>query len=159
MSVRRSFVSLMALLLCVSGVLVAEEAAKVDFSKIKCPISKKAVSESAVAEYGDAKSKVYFCCDNCVAAFKKDSKKFETKANHQLVLTKQVKQVGCPMSGKEVDASTAIKVADAEVAFCCSNCQAAAKKKSEDEQIAFIFGQKNFKKAFKLVKETEDKVK
>ena len=102
--------SRIAALLCLLAVIatstIAEEGAdakkekdKVDVTKLKCPMSGKACKESAVADLDG--SKVYFCCPNCVKAFaKKEAQtKFATKVNHQLVATKQAKQVKCPLSG------------------------------------------------------------
>lgn len=64
---------------------------KVDFSKVKCVVNPKAAAKEAnVAEYKGGK--VYTCCGGCLAKFKKDSSKFATFANHQLVATKQFKQ-------------------------------------------------------------------
>ena len=74
---------------------------KVDLSKIKCVVSGKAINPDATAEYKGGH--VYFCCEGCPGAFAKDTKKFAAKANHQLVATHQAKQIGCPMSGKEID--------------------------------------------------------
>jgi hypothetical protein len=128
--------------------LVADDTEKVDLSKIKCVVSGKAINPEATAEYKGAL--VYFCCEGCPGAFAKDTKKFAAKANHQLVATRQAKQTSCPMSGKELNAETAIKVADVDVAFCCNNCQKVAKSKEGDEQIELVFNDKAFEKGFKV---------
>jgi hypothetical protein len=131
------------------GTLVAEDAEKkVDWTKIKCVVSGKAVNPEAHAEYKDVL--VYFCCEGCPGAFAKDTKKFASKANHQLVATKQAKQEKCPMSGKDLNPETTIAVADVDVAFCCNNCKGAAEKKKGDEQIELLFNDKAFEKAFKV---------
>lgn len=129
------------------GSLVADDD-KVDFSKIKCLISGKPVNTEATVDYKGAH--VYFCCEGCPGAFAKDPAKFATKANHQLVATKQASQIGCPMSGKDIDAETAIEVAGVEVAFCCGNCQKAAADKEGAEQVELVFNDKAFEKAFKV---------
>lgn len=147
--------TILSLAAIVAGTAFAKEAAekesdKVDFAKIKCVISGKPTKEAAAADYN--KAKVYFCCNNCVAKFKKDAKPFATKANHQLVATKQAKQTGCPMSGKKTAKGTEVEVAGVEVAFCCKNCKGAAEKKKGDEQVELIFNDKSFKKGFELAK-------
>ncbi len=140
--------------LVVVGTLVAEEAAKkVDFSKIKCVVSGKAVNPEATADYKDAK--VYFCCEGCPGAFAGDTKKFAAKANHQLVATLQAKQTGCPMSGKALDPETTVEVAGVKVNFCCGNCQKAAASKKGDEQVELIFNDKSFEKGFEIAKKSE----
>ena len=58
-----------------------------DLSKAKCPVSGKAVKEGSFVEYKG--KKVYFCCDNCPKAFKKDTEKFAAKADEQLIATGQ----------------------------------------------------------------------
>lgn len=134
----------------VAGTLIAEETKKVDFSKVTCLVSGKAVNPEATADYKEGK--VYFCCPGCPAAFQKDSKKFETKANHQLVMTGQAKQKGCPMSGRPTKDGTDVKVAGVVVTFCCNNCQKKASETKGDEQVALIFNDKAFKNGFEMAK-------
>jgi YHS domain-containing protein len=130
--------------------LTADDAEKVDLSKIKCVVSGKAVNPEATAEYKGGH--VYFCCEGCPGAFAKDTKKFAAKANHQLVATHQAKQATCPMSGKDLDPETTIEVAGVKVAFCCNNCKKAASSKEGDEQIDLVFNDKAFEKGFKMAK-------
>lgn len=139
--------------LAVGSLVAAETTDKVDFSKIMCVVSGKAVNPEATVDYKEAK--VYFCCPGCPGAFTGDTKKFAAKANHQLVATHQAKQTGCPMSGKEVDPDTAIKVGGVEVAFCCGNCKGAAEAKEGAEQVDLIFNDKSFEKGFKVSKKSE----
>lgn len=153
MKASRIFILLGLTSLIAVGSLVAEEAAKVDFEKIKCVVSGKAVNPEATADYKGGK--VYFCCPGCPGAFEKDAKKFASKANHQLVATKQAKQEKCPMSGKDLNADTAIKIGDVEVTFCCNNCKGAAEGKEGDEQLELVFGDKAFEKAFKMAEKEE----
>jgi hypothetical protein len=100
------------------------------------------------AAYKEAK--VFFCCMNCPKAFAADTAKFAPKANFQLAATKQAKQVKCPLSGEDVDASKVIKVSGVEVAFCCDMCK--GKAEGEKDQVAFLFNDKAFDKAFKVGK-------
>jgi YHS domain-containing protein len=114
---------------------------------IKCVVAgtKDAKAANAVDYKG---GKVFFCCMNCPKAFAADTAKFAAKANHQLVATKQAKQVACPFTGEAVDAATKIKVSGAEVAFCCDMCK--GKAEASKDQITLIFAEKGFDKAFKV---------
>lgn len=100
-----------------------------------CPVSGQPAKEGSSVEY--LGKKVYFCCDNCPKAFKANTKKFTAKANHQLLETKQIVQVACPMTGKDLNPETAIEVAGVKVAFCCNNCKGKAEK--SEEAVALIF--------------------
>src|SRR5437764_5009736 len=62
--------------------VMAEDKKEVKLDGIKCPVSGKAATANSVDYKG---GKVYFCCENCPKAFSKDSTKFATKANAQLV--------------------------------------------------------------------------
>ncbi len=59
------------------------------------------------------------------------------------------------MTGKELNAETTIEIGGVDVAFCCKNCQGAAKGKEGAEQLELVFGDKAFEKGFKIVKKTE----
>lgn len=89
---------------------------------------------------------VYFCCPNCPKAFKADPKKFDLKVKQQWLETQQITQVGCPVSGKAVDASATAKLGKATVAFCCDGCK--GEFDSADDKAKFTFA--NFDKAFTL---------
>lgn len=121
---------------------------------VKCVVAaSKPVDESKSADW--KKGKVYFCCGNCAKAFADDKdKKFAGKANAQLVATKQYKQKACPISGADLDDSTAIEVAGTKVAFCCKNCKGKAEAAKGDDQVNLVFGDKAFEKGkFEPVKE------
>jgi YHS domain-containing protein len=119
--------------------------------KAKCPVSGKEVKAASAADYKGGK--VYFCCDGCPDAFKKDTPKYSTKANHQLALTGQAKEVKCPLAGRDLNPDTAIDIAGAKVAFCCNNCKGKASKASGDEQLELVFSDKAFEKGFKVGEE------
>lgn len=143
---RISLVASLALFAFVSSI-VADDAKK-EF-KATCPVAKtKAAKEDKSVEYKGAK--VYFCCGGCPEAFKKDTAKFATRANMQLVQTGQAKQVKCPLSGQDLDAATKIKVGDAEVAFCCGKCKAKTEAAKGDEQLEIVYSDKAFEKGFKI---------
>jgi YHS domain-containing protein len=130
------------LAVAVAGSFAEEKAAE---KEAKCPVSGKAINKDATAEFNGGT--VYFCCNNCPKAFKADSKKFATKANHQMAVTGQLKQVGCPLSGKKCAEGTEIEVAGVKVAYCCNNCKGNVAKLSADEQMEKVFA--DVSKSFK----------
>ena len=147
----RTFVGLCALALLAAVTVYAADEVKLD--GVKCVVNPKAPAKAANAvDYKGGH--VYFCCQNCPKAFKADTAKFASKANHQLVLTGQAKQEACPFSGEAVDESTAIKVNGASVAFCCANCKGKAEK--SDDQVELIFNDKAFEKGFKVAGEKKE---
>lgn len=89
---------------------------------------------------------VYFCCPNCPKAFTADPKKFDLKVKTQWLETNQITQVGCPVSGKPVDANATSALGKAKVAFCCEKCKAGFDSSSNKAEFAF----KNFDKGFTL---------
>lgn len=125
----------------------AADAVKLDGVNCLVAGNKPAKAENFVEYKG---GKVFFCCMNCPKAFSADTAKFAAKANHQLAATKQAKQAKCPLSGEDVDASKVIKVSGVEVAFCCDMCK--GKAEAEKDQVAFLFNDKAFDKAFKVGK-------
>lgn len=126
-----------------------------DLTGIKCVINgKKAATAKSFVEY--KKGKIYFCCDQCAESFAEDAKlkekaKFAVKANHQLVLTGQFKQKGCPFSGGPIDENLVTKVGGTKVGFCCEGCQ---KKVTDleklEDKVNLVFSQAAFKKGFEL---------
>jgi YHS domain-containing protein len=125
----------------------AADAVKLDGINCLVAGNKPAKAETAVDYKG---GKVYFCCMNCPKAFKADQAKFAAKANHQLAATKQAKQAKCPLSGEDIDSAQTIKVNGVEVSFCCGMCK--GKAEAEKDQVAFLFTDKAFDKAFKVGK-------
>ncbi|MDG1873310.1 MAG: hypothetical protein P8J27_05335 [Mariniblastus sp.] len=128
-----------------------------DLTGIKCVINgKKAASTESSVDY--KKGKVYFCCDHCVESFKEDVKlkeeaKFAVKANHQLVLTGQYTQTGCPFSGGSIDEKITTSVGAAKVGFCCKGClKKVDDLKSAKEKANLVFADAAFKKGFQLKK-------
>ncbi|HQU46436.1 MAG TPA: hypothetical protein PK867_26755 [Pirellulales bacterium] len=138
--------------LAIAALLTASlyAADKVSLEKAKCPVSGKECKEDTGVAYKGAT--VYFCCNNCPKAFAKDTAKFAAKANMQLVATGQAKEVKCPLSGKDLNTATAIKVDGVAVCFCCNNCKGAVEKASGNDQIEKVFGDKAFAKGFEVSK-------
>lgn len=127
----------------------------------KCPVSGADASQEQFASYKD--KQVYFCCEKCKAKFEAEPKKFEVKANHQLVQTKQFKQKKCPISGGDFVKEQSARVANVNVRFCCEKCKGAVQAAEADAKLEMIFAEKAFKKAFVAVKDKsadgEDKPK
>jgi len=145
----RSFVVVLSAVAIFAIVARAEEK-KDPLEGIKCPVSDKSVKADATVDYKGGKA--FFCCANCVKAFKKDTAKFATKANHQLVATGQVKQVKCPLSGTPCKPAHKETVQGVDVYFCCGRCQGKVAKAEGDAQAELVFSDKAFKKGFELKK-------
>jgi len=145
MKIRPMFTGLSALAALFAVALVAEAA---DVSNAKCPISGKPAKESAAVDFEGGK--VYLCCNNCPKAFEANPAKFAAKAHHQMVVTGQAKQENCPFSGKATKEDQSTDVDGVKVAFCCPNCKAKVEKADAAAQIEMCFGEKAFKKAFKV---------
>jgi YHS domain-containing protein len=142
--------------LCAVAVLAlasfaAEE--KAEKFSAKCPVSGKDAIETSTVEHNGGK--VYFCCENCPAAFKKDTAKYAAKANAQLVSTKQAKQTKCPLTGRALNAEQTVEIAGVKVTFCCGNCKGKAAGATGDAQTELVFSDAAFKKGFEIAKKTE----
>jgi YHS domain-containing protein len=118
--------------------------------ELKCPVSGKAASADHKVAFNGGE--VEFCCPNCPKAFAKNPKKFAAKANLQLVQTKQLKQVKCPLTGKPMNPTKVVKLAGTEIHVCCGNCLAKVNKlASDDEKIECLLSDTS--KGFKPAKE------
>ncbi|MBX3411989.1 MAG: YHS domain-containing protein [Pirellulales bacterium] len=136
MKVRLLSVALFAALIAVAQ-LSAIGDDKEEFSA-KCVVSGAPAKEANSVAYKG--KKVYFCCQNCPKAFEADPEKFANKAAAQLLATKQIVQVACPLAGKPVNPEQTVEVAGSTVAFCCGGCKGKAAKASGDDLLALVFG-------------------
>ena len=132
--------------------LTTAYAADVKLDGVKCIVAAK--NDAKADKNRDYKGgKVYFCCDNCPKAFDKDTAKFASKANAQLVQTGQAKQHKCPISGQDVDATKELTVGGAKVQFCCDMCKGKVEKATGDDQLNLVFSEDAWKKGqFKVEK-------
>ena len=107
----------LGLAVAASGMLALTAARAADEKEkdveLKCVVSGKAVDKANAVAY--KKGEVYFCCQNCPKAFEKDTAKFATKANHQLVLTEQYEQTKCPITGQKLNPEQHVTVADVDL--------------------------------------------
>lgn len=146
---------------CASVVLglalaTAYAAEEVKLDGIKCVVAdKKDAKADKSVDYKDGK--VYFCCGGCPKAFKEDTKKFATKANHQLVATGQAKQGKCPFSGGDLNKDTELTLNGAKVQFCCNNCKGKVEKAEEAKRVEMVFNDDAWKKGEFKVEKKKDK--
>lgn len=117
-------------------------------AELKCPISGKPAKTEISAEHRGGE--VYFCCPGCPPKFKENAEKFSTKANHQLIASGQAEQIACPLTGRDVNPSTATKVEGVMIAFCCNGCKGKTEKADEEKRREMLFGDKAFEKGFKV---------
>ncbi len=118
----------------------------------KCPVSGAAVSKDASISYKGGK--LYFCCGGCPAKFEENLEKYASKANLQLVVTGQVRQVSCPVAGGKLNPETKMKVCGVDVCFCCNGCKGKVAKAAPEKQREMVFG-KTFDKAFRAKTEKQ----
>jgi YHS domain-containing protein len=139
----------------IAGALLAADSApapaKLNLENAKCPVSGKPIKANDWVAFENGK--IYFCCENCPAAFKKDPSKYAAKAHLQMVQTGQLQEFACPLTGKPLNPSTAIDVGGVTVAFCCNNCKGKVEKASGDDKISLVF--KDISKGYKPATETK----
>lgn len=124
--------------------------------KATCPVSGSNAKKENASKYREGEA--YFCCEKCKAAFDAEPAKYSSKANLQLVQTKQFRQTKCPVSGSKVNKEQTIKVSGVKVGFCCDKCKGSLETASKDDQLTKIFGDAVFTKSFAVKKvETETK--
>jgi len=148
MSISKLSVLFTAVLAVGLAAFAAEEKAK-EF-KATCPVSGTAAKQDKTAAYKDGK--VYFCCENCPKAFAKDTAKYATKANQQLVATGQATQGKCPLSGGPLNAEKTVDVGGVKVTFCCEKCQGKVAEAKGDAQAELVFSDTAFAKAYEVKK-------
>lgn len=138
------FAGLIAFVVAFVGMAYAVES--VNLKDVKCLLNDSAAAkEDKNSDWKDGK--VYFCCNSCQGKFNADKKAFASKANYQLVATKQVEQKLCPYSGGDINKDQKIEVKGATVAFCCGNCKAKAEKVADDKKVDELFSEEKFTKA------------
>ena len=123
--------------LALVGLVTADDAT--DVSNLTCPISGGPVKATNFITYKT--KKVYFCCKNCPKAFESDTAQYLPRVLHQLVLSGQAVQVGCPMSGKPVNDATIVEFAGVKAGFCCDGCKGKFGSASDEEKLAALFGE------------------
>jgi hypothetical protein len=130
MKLRFLIAAIAASVLVAAGSLRAADEEK---PALKCPVSGKAASADHVVAFNGGE--VQFCCPNCPKAFTANEKKFAGKANLQLVQSKQLKQIKCPLTGRPCAADKVVDVEGAKIAVCCNGCLGKMKKLAGDDLI------------------------
>lgn len=148
MSIRKLSIMFSAVLAVGLFAYAAEEKAKA--FKATCPVANKPALEDKTADYKGGK--VYFCCAKCPEAFAKDTAKYATKANQQLVATGQTTQLKCPISGAALNADKTTEVGGVKVTFCCEKCQGKVAAATGDAQAELVFSDAAFAKAYEVKK-------
>ncbi|MBA3313163.1 MAG: hypothetical protein M3552_20550 [Planctomycetota bacterium] len=136
--------------LAFSAARAADEGDKEKKVEVKCPVSGKAIDKAHHVAYKDAE--VYFCCPNCPKAFEKDTAKFATKANLQLVQTEQAVEKKCPLTGRPLNKEQMVSIEGVEVQFCCGNCKGKVAGMDKEKQLEAVFADKAFDKAYEVKK-------
>lgn len=115
-----------------------------------CPVSGQPIDKEHSVAYKGAE--VYFCCPNCPKAFEKDTAKFATKANLQLVQTEQAVGKKCPLTGRPLNKEQMVSIEGVDVQFCCMNCKGKVAGMDKKEQVEAVFAEKPFEKGFEVKK-------
>ncbi len=135
---------------CVAIITIAfsVSASSQELAGVKCVVEgDRNAQEQFKASHADGE--IYFCCKGCAAAFAADSAAYQTRANHQLVVTQQYVQTACPIAGKDFDVEKSTKVGGVEVAFCCGNCKTQVETAADlPAKAELVFGPAAFKRAF-----------
>ena len=143
------------IILCYSVVVatLSLPPSQVDLTGIKCVVEgERAAIQSAAADYKNGK--VYLSSDHCADAFKKDAEepddaKFAIKANHQLVLTGQYVQKGCPITGEAVDENLSMTLGAVKIGFSSAASQAKIDQlETFEEKATLLFSDAAFDIAF-----------
>ena len=146
----------LAILLAAKGLTAADNDSGEKEFKATCPVSGKAAGESHMLQLKNGE-KIYFCCDNCPKAYKKNPKKFALQVNRQLLETGQIEQVACPVTGKPINKDDTVEMGNAKVSFCCEHCLAKFKAADDEGKLKMVFGPAGMKKGFKHKNEKEKK--
>jgi hypothetical protein len=96
--------------------------------------------------------KLQMCCGKCDKIFKETPAKFAAVANHQLVATRQAKQVKCPMCGKEIGDVERLNVAGISLGFATVDCLQKATNAKVNDRVNLIFGDAPFTRGFSMIK-------
>ena len=116
---------------------------------VKCLMS----AEPAIARFtmNFKGGKLYFCCAGCRSEFTDNLTANSALANHQMLLTGQVRGTICLFTGRKLNPRFTIKVAGADVPLCCNGCKTKALAVKGDAQMQLLFNNAAFAKGFELV--------
>ncbi len=139
----RNALAILAVLGLTAGFFAADAVADKEAGlNATCPVSGKAAVKDQSAKF---KGKtVNFCCGNCKKAYTENRKKFTNAVYAQLLETKQITQVACPLSGGPLNADATVALGKTKVAFCCEKCQGKAKASDDVAKLVFASFDKGF---------------
>jgi YHS domain-containing protein len=91
-----------------------------------CPVSGKPIDKASSPHLDFQGQRIYFCCDNCPPAFRKDPESFFAKAAEAGVEFENI-QTTCPVSGEtlaegDMGEPVSIQYKGRTVRFCCNMC-------------------------------------
>ena len=121
--------------------LLAEQPQKqaVEKSGAVCPVTARPISASVAIDYQGAK--VYFSSPDSIPIFQANLAKYASRANYQLVVTGQAREVACPFTGKPLNPNIpTVRVYGLDVGFCCRACQQTAAGVDMLTRLDLIFG-------------------
>lgn len=104
--------------------------------------------EGLVADHGGGK--VRFCCAECLKTFKKSPAKFAIAANHQLVATKQARQVKCPHCGGDLGFVPPLEINEVWISFKTEECRKVVAEAKPGDRATMVFGDKGFARGFAI---------
>lgn len=112
-----------------------------------CVVSNHPINPAISADYRDAK--VYFCSEECKQKFFVEPGRYTIRANYQLAVTGQTRQVACPFTGKPLNPRIAsMEVGGLSVGFCCRACQQTVAVADYQTRIELVFSDASFRKGF-----------
>jgi YHS domain-containing protein len=104
-----------------------------------CVTTNHAINPAIAADYHGGK--VYFCSEECRKKFLAEPGRYKIRANYQLAVTGQAKQVVCPFTGKALNPRIApLDVGGLSVGFCCRQCQQTVAAADYQTRIELVFG-------------------
>jgi len=116
--------------------------------QVSCPLSGEPLDPKSYTEYKG--KKVSFCCQKCLAKFKKSPEKFAAK-----LAASYTYQTKCPVSGEAIDPAASVKTTDGKTAyFCCNKCKAKFQK-NPGKFIEKLEAQGTYIEADKVVKKDD----
>jgi YHS domain-containing protein len=112
-----------------------------------CVVTNHPINRAISADYRGGK--VYFCSEECRQKFLAEPNRYAVRANYQLAITGQARQVGCPFTGKPLNPQIApMEVGGLSVGFCCRACQQTVAVADYQTRIELVFGDAAFGKGY-----------
>lgn len=112
-----------------------------------CVVTNHAISPNISADYRGGK--VYFCSDECRKKFLAEPSRYAVRANYQMAVTGQTRQVACPFTGKALNPRIApMEVGGLSISFCCRACQQTVSVADYQTRIELVFSDAAFGKGF-----------